>query len=243
MGRNRRGKNKKKGAAAAADGAPPPAAEGAAAGSASGSPGKKRPRDERYEGTNSSSGHTTKGPPVAQISGRMSGSVPNDEWQTTERTWASVAPFFTAWRAKRIWMPFYYDGKCADHLRRLGFANVVHDDVDFFTRATDKKFLKSIALIWDNPPYTSPDTKEKVLRALAATRKPFVMLLPMSILHVGFVREVVDMASVQAIVPRRVWVRKVDGDELPFKYLVWFCSGVKLKRDLLFLDDEETGGG
>ena len=26
-------------------------------------------------------------------------------------------------------MPFYYDGKCADHLHSLGFENVVHQQV------------------------------------------------------------------------------------------------------------------
>ena len=106
-------------------------------------------------------------------------------------------------------MPFYYDGKCADHLHSLGFENVVHQQVchshlgpvatwpaaalrpdqarpaaalshkpqrrlprataqedfltltnpspnpnqeDFFERVLDKKFLKTIDLIWDNPP-------------------------------------------------------------------------------------------
>ena len=205
---------------------------------------KKRPRDADDDdllSAGSSAGRSTKGPPVATTSGRMSGSVPNDEWQTTLRTWASLAPHLEAWRGKRIWMPFYYDGRCADHVRSLGFVNVVHEDVDFFERARDKKFLKSVDLILDNPPYTTPEMKERVLRALAATGKPFVMLLPMSILHVGFVREIVDMDAVQAIVPRRVWVRKVDGDELPFKYLVWFCCRARLRRDLIFIDDDEGG--
>ena len=97
----------------------------------------------------------------------------------------------------------------------------------------DKKFLKTIDLIWDNPPvrpapyqshalsrpsvqhlceqhipesahsitsrapqYTSAETKEKVLRALAASGLPFAMLLPISVLHVAFVREILDMSQV-----------------------------------------------
>ena len=67
----------------------------------------------------------------------------------------------------------------------------------------------------------------------------FDQLLPISILHVAFVRDIVDMEHVQAIVPRRAWVKKRDDKELPFKYLCWFCSGVELSRDLLFVDDEE----
>ena len=138
-------------------------------------------------------------------------------------------------------MPFYYDGACAEHLRSLGFENVVHRREDFFERVLDAKFLKKIDLIWDNPPYTSAETKERVLRALAASGLPFAMLLPISVLHVAFVREGLDMDEGQAIVPRRVWVRKTDGGELPFKYLCWLCRGCRLPRDLLFVNDDDDG--
>ena len=180
-----------------------------------------------------------RGPPVAGTSGRLSRGVPNDEWQTTRRTWEAVAPFFAEYRSSRVWMPFYYDGACAEHLRALGFTDVVHSDDDFFERVNDKAFMAGVDLIWDNPPYTTPDTKEAVLRALAAGGKPFAMLLPISILHVAFVRDIVNMDHVQAIIPRRAWVKKTDDRELPFKYLCWFCTHVGLKRDLLFVEDDD----
>ena len=82
------------------------------------------------------------------------------------------------------------------------------------------------------------------------------MLLPISVLHVAFVRDIVPMDAVQAIVPRRVWVRKsggppaaggaaaADGEQdIPFKYL---CCRARLPRDLIFVDDgegEDAGGG
>lgn len=185
-------------------------------------------------------GFSVRGPPVATTSGRLSGSVPNDEWQTSLRSWAAVAPHFAAWRTRRVWMPFYYDGRCAEFLRSLGFMDVVHTDDDFFERVLDKKFMKGVHLILDNPPYTTPEMKERVLRALAACGKPFAMLLPISILHVGFVRDICCMDEVQAIVPRRVYVRKTDApDDTPFKYLCWFCCRAGLPRDLIFIDDEE----
>lgn len=122
----------------------------------------------------------------------------------------------------------------------------------------DEKFMKTVDLIWDNPPYTSPETKERVLRALVASNKPFSMLLPISILHVGFVREIVNtqhvcicrtsleglsqgsdcgLTQVQVIIPRRVNVCKTGQDEVPFKYLCWFCYRMGLPRDLYFVDD------
>ena len=134
--------------------------------------------------------------------------------------------------------------------------------------------MKKVDLIWDNPPYTSPETKERVLRALVGSGKPFAMLLPISILHVGFVRDIVDAdevpaartlsstlllprhaapvlelsgtlsaSQVQTIIPRRVHVRKTGKEEVPFKYLCWFCHRMGLPRDLYLIDDTEDGGG
>ena len=210
--------------------------------------GKKRKqppssRDGLEYDNNAGDGKSRKGPPVATTSGRLSGSVPNDEWQTCPRTWAQIAPHFAAWRSRRVWMPFYYDGRCAGFLRDLGFTDVIHTDDDFFERVLDKKFMKSVDIIIDNPPYTTSDMKEKVLRALADCGKPFCMLLPISILHVAFVRDIVAMDTVQAIVPRRVWVKKEgpDAGEIPFKYLCWFCVRTALERDLIFVDDDDGG--
>eukprot|EP00435_Cladocopium_sp_Y103_P023783 s3109_g5.t2 len=178
-----------------------------------------------------------RGPPTATKSDFLSCRVANDEWQTTLDAWRAVAPYFAAYKKKTVWMPFYYDGVCADHLRSLGFLNVIHRQEDFFQRVEDRDFLSRVDLIWDNPPYTAPEMKERVLRSLAQCGKPFAMLLPISVLHVGFVREIIDMQQVQAIIPRRVHVRKTGKEILPFKYLCWFCCGTQLPRDLIFVDD------
>ena len=153
--------------------------------------------------------------------------------------WAAVADHFAAYKSRCVWMPFYYDGKCAEHLRDLGFSHVVHTDDDFFERVKDASFMETVDFIWDNPPYTSQDTKERVLRAMSDSGKPFALLLPVSVLHTGFVRGIVDMEAVQCIIPRKTWVRKRDGAELGFKYLCWFCCRTTLDRDLMLVDDED----
>ena len=61
-------------------------------------------------------------------------------------------------------MPFYYDGACAEHLRSLGCTRIIHTNDDFFERVADRKFMASVDFIWDNPPYTTPETKERVLK-------------------------------------------------------------------------------
>mmetsp|Transcript_5577 Transcript_5577/g.18908 ORF Transcript_5577/g.18908 Transcript_5577/m.18908 type:complete len:287 (+) Transcript_5577:918-1778(+) len=184
-------------------------------------------------------GWQVRGPPMRTVSGRMSmRTVENDEWQTTKRTWAQLAPVLGQWQASMVWMPFYYDGECQRHLRECGFSAVIHRDEDFFTLVRDASFMAGVDIIVDNPPYQGQETKEKILRALADCGKPFVMLLPMSILHVAFVRAILDMSQVQVVIPRRVYVRKKGQAEVPFKYLVWLAYKVGLPRDLVFLEED-----
>lgn len=168
----------------------------------------------------------------------VGGTVHNDEWQTTRRTWAAISDYFEVYKDRCVWMPFYYDGQCADHLRSLGFSNVVHTEDDFFERVNDARFIKSVDLIWDNPPYTSQDTKERVLRAMVESGKPFALLLPISVLHAKFVRNIVPMDLTQCIIPHHTWVCKRGEAHLGFKYLCWFCCRTALERDILYVGDE-----
>eukprot|EP00667_Euglena_gracilis_P023740 EG_transcript_26968 len=163
---------------------------------------------------------------------RQAGSLPNDEWQTAAESWQAISHWFAAWQAKRVWQPFYYDGRCAEYLRGLGFRDVVHEPQDFFRRVEDRAFTDTVDLIWDNPPYTTPGMKERILTALGRLGKPFALLLPANVLHSQLLHTALDVSRVQCIVPRRVLVRK-EGQEaaLPFKYLMWLCYDVGLPRD------------
>ncbi|GAB5359546.1 hypothetical protein AAMO2058_000553200 [Amorphochlora amoebiformis] len=165
-------------------------------------------------------------------------SVINDEWQTTKRSWDDIAHFFSGYKTKTIWMPFYYDGLCAKHVRSLGFKKVIHKKQDFFQKAADTTFMKSIDLIWDNPPYTGAQLKERVLRTLVKSGIPFVMLLPSSILHSKLLQDIAELSKVQVIIPRRVYVCKTGKTPVPFKYLVWLCYRTRLPKDLVFVEDD-----
>ena len=54
--------------------------------------------------------------------------VINDEWQTCKESWQDVSRLLVAFRSQRIWQPFYYDGKCGQYLKELGFKKVVHTE-------------------------------------------------------------------------------------------------------------------
>jgi len=165
----------------------------------------------------------------------------SDEWQTCKESWANIAPLLGHFKKKRVWMPFYYDGVCASHLRQVGFKNVYHKKRDFFALAKDKAFLSQIDVVIDNPPYTGEQMKTDVLKTLKEIDKPFVMLLPLTVLHSKLLRDVLDTKHVQAIIPRRVMVRKseaeseANAEDIPFKYLVWLCYRMNIKGGLQFV--------
>jgi hypothetical protein len=170
-----------------------------------------------------------------QTGGRMS--IEDDEWSTAPRTWASLAPYLAKFHDKKVWMPFYYDGAAGGRLKDAGFKKVVHKKEDFFKRFNDGPFVRSVDVVIDNPPYTGKGMKEKVLTALVASGVPFCLLLPLGVLHGAMVREILDGKHVQALIPRRCWVSKSGGKEVPFKYLVWLCYKLDLDRDLVLMPD------
>jgi archaeosine-15-forming tRNA-guanine transglycosylase len=78
--------------------------------------------------------------------------------------------------------------------------------------------------------------KERILKALRDAEVPFCLLLPLGVLHAAFVRDILEETHVQVIVPRKCYVFKKGGTEVPFKFLCWLCYKMELKRDLYFID-------
>ena len=167
--------------------------------------------------------------------GRMS--IEDDEWATAPRTWAALSPYLSKFYDKKVWMPFYYDGEAGKRLKATGFRRVVHKREDFFKRVNDRVFVDSVDVVVDNPPYTGKGMKERVLKALVEADVPFCLLLPLGVLHGAMVRETLDQRHVQCLIPRRCWVSKRGGAEVPFKYLVWLCYKLDLDRDLVLMPD------
>ena len=172
--------------------------------------------------------------------GRMS--LEDDEWATSERTWKALSPYLSKFHAKKVWMPFFYDGEAGTRLARAGFERVVHKREDFFKRVRDGGFTRSVDVVIDNPPYTGKGMKERVLQALVDARVPFCLLLPIGVLHGASIRRILDSNKTQALIPRRCFVSKKGKKEVPFKHLVWLCHGLNLPRDLELMPDDSGEG-
>lgn len=168
-------------------------------------------------------------------SGRMS--IEDDEWATAQRTWDALATvLLPKFANEKIWAPFVYDERAGERMKRAGFEKVVHKRADFFARVRDGPFVRSLTAVVDNPPYTGKGMKERVLRALVDAEVPFCLLLPLGVLHGAMVRELLDEKEVQVIIPRKCYVFKVGGAEVPFKYLCWLCYRMKLEKDLYLIE-------
>lgn len=172
--------------------------------------------------------------------GRMS--LEDDEWATSERTWKALSPYLSKFHAKKVWMPFFYDGEAGARLARAGFERVVHKREDFFSKIRDGGFTRSVDVVIDNPPYTGKGMKERVLQALVDARVPFCLLLPIGVLHGASIRRILDSNKTQALIPRRCFVSKKGKKEVPFKHLVWLCHGLNLPRDLELMPDDSGEG-
>jgi hypothetical protein len=165
-------------------------------------------------------------------------SLEDDEWATSERTWKALSPYLSKFHAKKVWMPFFYDGEAGTRLARAGFERVVHKREDFFSKIRDGGFTRSVDVVIDNPPYTGKGMKERVLQALVDARVPFCLLLPIGVLHGASIRRILDSNKTQALIPRRCFVSKKGKKEVPFKHLVWLCHGLNLPRDLELMPDD-----
>jgi hypothetical protein len=117
-----------------------------------------------------------------------------------------VAPYLP--KDKVLWEPFYASGAAGNHLQTLGF-DTVHYDEDFF-QANHGDVVVS------NPPFS---IKQKVLERLKALDKPFVLLLPASVLGTKMLRNL--FPDIQVLIPNgRINFLK-DGTQTKG---VWFAS-------------------
>ena len=67
----------------------------------------------------------------------------SDNYSTNKAGWEIIKDFIP--KDKKIWSPFYCDGKQKEHFQKMGF-NIIHEDEDFF------QFTPEYDLIVDNPP-------------------------------------------------------------------------------------------
>ena len=128
----------------------------------------------------------------------------NDEYMTPKSAWEDIADYIP--RDKVIWEPFYGDGMSGNYLRQLGF-EVIHEQIDFFEHDLGD-------ILISNPPYTK---KREVFERLKALGKPFIMLVPTTVLHTMYFKSIFHDENIQLIIP--------------YKKRQFYCVNKELKKD------------
>ena len=146
----------------------------------------------------------------------------NNNFITNIDTWKIIKKYIPT--NKKIWSPFFCDGKQKEHFKELGF-DILHQDEDFFEH--DKGDI-----IVDNPPF---DNLRKILTRLKEINKPFIMIMPSSKINaVWFQKMFKD--DLQIIIPlKKISFTNLDPD-IPFNFnwgTYYYCYKMKLKKDLI----------
>lgn len=93
-----------------------------------------------------------------------------DDFKTPLEAWIKLSPYIPC--NKKIWSPFYCDGSQKQFFNILGF-DIIHEDEDFFENDKGE-------IVVCNPPFSK---KREVLERLVKLNKPFMVLLPSSVIN------------------------------------------------------------
>lgn len=141
-----------------------------------------------------------------------------DDCITSEEIWKDIVPYIP--KDKKIWCPFYFNGDMK--LRNFGF-DIIHNDEDFFENNRGE-------IIVDNPPFS---IKKKILERCLELDKPFILIMPVSVLCYQYFQKFKDM--IQILIPPRRYNFAPDLKSSASFDCLWFCYKMNLEKDIIFL--------
>jgi len=150
----------------------------------------------------------------------------SDNYITNAEDWLRIKDYIP--KDKKIWSPFYCDGKQKEYFNELGF-DIIHQDEDFFS------YTPEYDMVIDNPPFSK---KKEILARLKELDKPFILICPSMLLSYKYFQE--DFKDIQILVPyKRINFRHLNSTKRnyspPFASF-YFCYKMNLEKDLIFLD-------
>ena len=158
-----------------------------------------------------------------------------DDWMTPKYAWENIAHLIP--KDKKIWEPFYGDGKSGDYLREVlgGDIKIVHKNEDFF------KVNYPDTIVVSNPPFS---LCKEVLTRMKELGNPFIMILPSSKINTQYFRNLYAEEDIQIIIPRKriQFLKMEDGVVLENQKsqcafdCFYYCWKIGLKKDIVWLD-------
>ncbi len=150
----------------------------------------------------------------------------SDNYATDKQGWEIIKDYIPD---KKIWSPFYCDGKQKEYFKEMGH-DIIHEDKDFFLYEPE-----NYDIIVDNIPFSK---WKQVFKRLKELDKPFIIIsFPKIFLLKGFTNLFND--DLQIIIPRKRptfthLTNPKKGYTPPFG--AWYyCYKMNLSKDLIFL--------
>ena len=151
----------------------------------------------------------------------------SDNYATDKMGWEMIKDYIP--KDKKIWSPFYCDGKQKEYLNELGFENVIHKDEDFFENYYEN------TIVIDNPPFS----KFKIIcERLKELEQPFILIGFSKIILMKWFQRLFK-EELQIIIPfkRPTFTHLVNPKKgyTPPYGVQYYCYKMNLKKDLIFI--------
>jgi hypothetical protein len=149
----------------------------------------------------------------------------SDNYMTNKIEWERIKEYIPT--DKKIWSPFYGDGKQKEYFKEMGY-DIIHEDEDFFENNKGD-------IIIDNPPFSK---KKEIFTRLKELEKPFILICPSMLLSYKYFQELFKN-HIQIIIPsKRINFRHLNSNKKkyspPFASF-YFCYKMNLDKDLIFI--------
>ena len=162
---------------------------------------------------------------------KLMGKNHSDELYTPEEAIKILLPYIN--KEWTIWECAWGKGDLANYLKKSGFKVIGNKDYDFL----GDRFQNNIGnCIITNPPYS---IKDKFLKRCYDLGLPFALLMPITALEGIKRQELYKKYGIQILFPKR----RIDfnGKKAPWFYTAWFCWGLNLPKDLMFVEEQSSG--
>ncbi len=150
----------------------------------------------------------------------------SDNYATDKNGWEIIKEYIPI--DKKIWAPFFCDGKQKEYFKQMGF-DIIHNDEDFFQNNRGD-------IIVDNPPFSK---LKEICKRLKELDKPFILIAFSKVILMKWFQQLFK-EHLQIIIPfKRITfshlINPKDNYTPPFGTM-YFCYKMNLPKDLLFIN-------
>jgi hypothetical protein len=156
----------------------------------------------------------------------FTGDKDSDNYITNAEDWKRIKEYIP--ENKKIWSPFYCDGKQKEYFKEMGY-DIIHEDRDFFS------YTPEYDIVIDNPPFSK---KKDIFEKLKNLDKPFIIVAPSVMLSYKYFQDHFK-DHLQIIIPyNRIKFKHLDSinkNYTPPYASYYFCYKMNFEKDLLFI--------